>query len=99
MKSLFVTFIALISLSSFACDQYELQFIGTVDSVEQGEESCLVKLESPLKFSSNHILCPLYEEEILATGITIPGECNLFEGVPLSGVAVRLIGDSTITVE
>lgn len=50
------------TLSSFACEQYEAQFGGTINEVTQTDDGCLVDIE--FEVFNEHFFCPILEEEV-----------------------------------
>jgi hypothetical protein len=62
MKKLFVITTLLMTLSSFACEQYEAQFGGTINEVTQTDDGCLVDIE--FEVFNEHFFCPILEEEV-----------------------------------
>jgi hypothetical protein len=75
------------ALSSFACDQYESQFGGTVNEVTQTAEGCLVDFD--IEFFNEHFFCPLLEEEVHVKKVLLSGEsCEGKMGMRTGGILV-----------
>ncbi len=93
MKTLFAFSALMLSLSSFACDQYEAQFGGTINEVTQTNEGCLVDLD--LEVFNQHFFCPLLEEEVHVKKVLLADQsCEDKMGKRIGGILV--LGQSQV---
>ena len=87
MKMIMAFWVFVLGFQAFACDTFEAQFIGEVESVSETAQGCSVKLSSDFKFYAVHVLCPLYESDLVENEINV-SSCDLKKGDQISGVAV-----------
>jgi len=72
MKTLFAISTLMFALSSFACDQYEAQFGGTINEVTQTEDGCMIDLE--FEVFNEHFFCPILEEDVHSDKVLLRDE-------------------------
>jgi hypothetical protein len=87
MKILFTLSILMFALSSFACEQYEAQFGGTVNEVTQTADGCMIDVD--LEVFNEHFFCPLLKEDVHNNKILLSGEsCEGKMGMRVGGILV-----------
>lgn len=84
MKTILFLSLALISTSIYACESYEMQFIGVVRNVQA---NCTYQIETHQYWEN--VQCPLSPGELDSTILT-DLTCKLQNGDKISGIAVRI---------
>ena len=87
------------TLSSFACDKYEAQFVGFVSVVDEiTETGC--KLSIDFDMFNEHFFCPLLQEEVDQKQITADVEtCKALANSHIGGILSWDVESDLITIE
>ncbi len=97
-KNIFLVICFIFAAESFACENYEAQFIGKVESTQVVADGCLVKLSADFTYYAVHGFCPLYDVDLVNLGL-LTKNCDYKVDQQISGVAVLNVNQSYPVLE
>jgi len=78
------------NVGAYQCIQDEAQFIGTISHKESFDNKCRMFIAAPIQYFKEHILCPIFLEELLENGFIAANKyCKKELGSQISGVLIR----------
>lgn len=100
MKKLAIAVLIFSAFNALAC-QEESQFIANVSATRFESNKCILSVIDFKHYSSSAI-CPLWESDVLETGITTefgPETCRKLTNTEISGYLIRPVGSQQIFLD